>query len=450
MRVAIIGASHAGVTAAKQLKQLDASLEVVLIERTHTLAYLANTLNLMLSEQLTKLDEGKQITISELITLGIHVMLDTNVTNIDPKQKELTLISIDQTVETLTYDRLILAMGSTQTSIPDELKKGEITTYKSFPQAKIALDRFQQAKSITIIGAGLIGLELADALSGQEKELILIDRMDDVLFRYFDSELTAQIKHHLQHFATIYLDATIKKVEPKGKQQVIHLQHETITSEVIVYAVNPRPSIELVQDFLTLTPDGTIYTDMHLKTSDPDIYAVGDLVSLPFKNTQMNSYIPLLSNAITTGLVAAQNIVSHDQLACPEVQRTVVSSFFGLHVASSGLTQEEAPYYGLTCDAYTKTFYPKAYLHAHDLDEPAFIKLKLVYRRDTKQLIGGQLLTNVSHYLEWIDLISLSINQETTIPKLAVMDFYFQPRFNEPIHPISQVALDILDEEHDT
>lgn len=445
MRVVIIGASHAGISAATQLKQLNPKIDVVLIERTHSLAYLASALHLVLADQLEILKQGQRMTLDELIRLNIHVMLDTNVTKIDPKQKTVTLNAIDETAETLSYDRLILAMGSTQPQIPIEFQTGEITTYKSFKAATRALEKFEQVDQIAIIGAGLIGLELADALKNQ-KEVVLIDRMNDVLFRYFDSELTHIIKEHLRQNVTIYLGETIQKIVKHDKTQEIHLREKQLMTQAIVYAVNPRPTIDLVTDFLEITLDGTIKTDAFLRTSDEHIYAIGDLISLPFKNTQETSYIPLLSNAITTGLVAAQNIVLGNQLICPSVQRTVVSSFFGLHVASTGITQEEAPYYGISSDSYTKTFH----LHTHKQPKKAFVTLKLVYKTDTKQLIGGQLLTDSSHYVDWIDLISLAINQETSIDTLAVMDFYFQPLFNEPIHPVSQVALAILAKNRDT
>lgn len=442
MRVVIIGASHAGISAAKQLKGVDPSIEVVLIERTHSLAYLASTLHLVLAERLDDLKEGHQTSINELITLGIHVMLDTQVVEIEAKTHQLRFSSLEGSSETLTYDKLILAMGSTQPNIPIELEAGEITTYKSYKEATQALKEFEQVDQVAIIGAGLIGLELADALK-EKKEVVLIDRMNDVLFRYFDVELTQMIKRHLTKQTRMYLGETIQTIvqdTQTGTQEIV-LTGQTIQTQAIVYAVNPRPSIELVKDFLEITSDGTIRTDAYLRTSEPDIYAIGDLISLPFKNTQETSYIPLLSNAITTGLVAAQNIAFDNQLICPSVQRTVVSSFFDLHVASTGITQEEAPYYGISSFAYTKTFSPKSYLAKTD---SPFVTLKLVYTKETNQLIGGQLLTNSSHYIEWIDLISLAINQETTISELAVMDFYFQPLFNEPIHPISQVALDIL------
>ena len=83
-----------------------------------------------------------------------------------------------------------------------------------------------------------------------------------------------------------------------------------LPADIVVYAVNPRPNVDLVADFLKLNPDGTIDTTEFLQTSDPSIYAVGDLVSIPFNHSDSSLYVPLVTNAYRTGIVAATNILS--------------------------------------------------------------------------------------------------------------------------------------------
>lgn len=79
---------------------------------------------------------------------------------------------------------------------------------------------------------------------------------------------------------------------------------------MVVYAVNPRPNVALVEDFLKLNLDGTVFTNEYLQTSDPAIYAIGDLVSIPFNHSDSSLYIPLVTNAYRTGIVAATNLLA--------------------------------------------------------------------------------------------------------------------------------------------
>ena len=282
-------------------------------------------------------------------------------------------------------------------------------------------------------------MELAESLSKLKKEVFLIDRMDNILFRYFDEEITAQLMHKLPENVRVLLNSNVREIEMEAETitGVTLANGQLLAVDAAVYAINPRPNVELVSDILTINMDGTIQTDEFLQTSDPFIYAVGDLISVPFNHSAMPIYIPLVTNAYRTGMIAASNILLAEKISFPKAQRTIVSELFDFYLASCGINEEEAPYYGFDVASVTKT-YTKSSLF--ETDEHFELTLKLVFDAQSKRLMGGQLMTNSRHSLEIINTISALITMETTLHQLTTMDFYFNPKLSTPVHFLNELA----------
>ncbi|MFC7056742.1 FAD-dependent oxidoreductase [Enterococcus alcedinis] len=345
--------------------------------------------------------------------------------------------------DVLTYDYLVLAMGSSQyqTSFSQEAE-AKITNYKSLPQAKSAAETLEICQKVVIIGAGLIGLELAESLSRLDKQVIIIDRMNRSLFRYFDDEVTSILLKDLPKNVELHLNSNVQKIvvdQNKHFKEVLINREKTITGDALIYAINPRPNIELVADLIDVNHDGTLKTNEYMQTSDPSIYAVGDLVSVFFSQTNVPSYIPLVTNAYRTGIIAATNILLDVKIPFPTVQRTVVSQLFGHYLGSTGINESEAPYFGFDVQSVAKT-YNKASFIQEDLGFE--LTLKFIFDRTTKVLLGAQLLTNREAKLELINTLSALVTKHTTLDQILTMDFYFNPKFSNPLHFFNDLALE--------
>ena len=447
MRVIIIGGSHAGIAAARHLKKIDPLVEVVIMEQTNVLGYLGSSLNLYLEGFTSQLEEARTVTASQLIAEQINVLLNSQVTAIDQHQKKVYFTTSNQDgdlSDEMSYDALILAMGSSQYQTDDSLgDPTSITNYKTLAKSKKAVTSLKQANKIAIIGAGLIGFELIESLRGLKKEIYLIDRMDSLLFRYFDAELTSELVKKIPENVHLYLDKpirTIASLDDSSEKAIQLVNGEVLTVNDVVYAINPRPTIDLVADILEINMDGTIATNAYLQTSDPHIYAVGDLVSVYFNESPEPLYIPLVTNAYRTGMIAASNILRKEKITFPKVQRTIVTELFDTYLASSGVNEEEAPYYGFNVDAVTKHYQREALFS----NEPFELTLKLVFDRKSKQLMGGQLMTNSKNTLEIINTLSSLITMKTTLEQLVTMDFYFNPKLSMPLHFLNELAMEGL------
>jgi NADPH-dependent 2,4-dienoyl-CoA reductase/sulfur reductase-like enzyme len=452
MRIVIIGGSHAGIAAARHLKKVDPKVDVIIIEKSSVLGYVASSLNLVLEGYIQRLEDSKTATASELLSEGINVMLNSEVTKIFPQEQTVHFVTSTESYQQedeVSYDGLILAMGSStfRSEFVSDVE-AHITTYKTIGQSKQALEKIENAQTVAIVGAGLIGFELAESLSGQQKAVHLIDRMDTLLFRYFDHEIAKILMERFPKNLQIYLNSNVAHTikNEKGDYQGIELSNGTkIQADVVVYAVNPRPNVALVEDFLKLNLDGTVSTNEYLQTSDPAIYAIGDLVSIPFNHSDSSLYIPLVTNAYRTGIVAATNLLANERgttkIPFPKMQRTVVSKLFGYFVSSSGINETEAPYYGFEVDSVTQTFHSRTFFAT---DEDFEVTLKLIFDQQTKVIMGGQIITSDRGSLEIINTISTLINSKTTLHQLATMDYFFNPTISFPLHFLNQLALDGL------
>ncbi|MHC5267839.1 FAD-dependent oxidoreductase [Enterococcus sp. LJL98] len=446
MRVLIIGGSHGGIATARHLKKINPSVEVIIIEQSNVLGYIGSSLNLYLENYVPSLEACRTTSPSQLLTEGINVMIHSKVTKVNAKEKTIVVTMQDDETrieDTIAYDYLVLAMGSSQyqTSFSKEME-AQVTNFKSLPQAKQAAKTLLASQKIVIIGAGLIGFELAETLSQLNKEVVLLDRMNRGLFRYFDDEITEILLKDLPANVQLKLNSNVQSIEVDERNHFkgVRLNHDDfIEGDALIYAINPRPNIDLVADIVDVRSDGTIETNEFMQTSDPFIYAVGDLVSVYFSQSNTPSYIPLVTNAYRTGIIAATNLLLDVKIPFPTVQRTIASELFSSYLASTGINEDEAPYYGLVVESVSKTYFKSALF---GLDESFELTLKFVFDRKTHEILGGQLISNHEKALELINTLSSLVTKKTTLDEILTMDFYFNPKFSNPLHFFNDLALE--------
>jgi len=446
MRVVIVGGSHAGIAAARHLKKIAPAVEVMLIERTNVLGFIGNSLNLYLEGFIENLAAAKTVKPSQLLAEQINVLMNTEVTAIDRKAKKVDFViqaKNEQIQDSVHYDYLILATGSSQYQTDFSHKtQAEITHYKTFSQAKAAFEKISAAKKLAIIGAGLIGFELVESLAHSDKEIYLIEQMDSVLFRYFDQEITQKLLKKMPENVHLLLNTEVKdlQLDEKGRIQGLQLSNEeNLACDSVVYAINPRPNISLFAADLAMNPDGTIACNDYLQTADQAIYAVGDLVAVHFNIDCVPLYIPLVSNAYRTGIIAASNILLKEKIPLPKSQRTIVSELFNSYLASTGVNEVEAPYYGLKTQAVVKSYQNEGFFDQTDDFE---LTLKIVFDEDSKRLLGGQLMTNSRSQVELVNTLSALITMGADLYQLSTMDFYFNPKLSLPLNFLNDLALE--------
>lgn len=445
VKVVIIGASHGGLQAAVTIKKLNPQTEVVLIEKRGELSFVSSGIVLKLNQLVNDLDNVRYLTSEELEEQGVDVLLNATVTTIDPDKKTIAYLDTSKKSHEINYEKLILATGSNQFSTNLTLpSKDKVTVFKSYSSSKEVLKKLEHAKSISIVGGGYIGVELCDALRGKGKEIHLIESADSVLFRYLDKDLSSLIEQKIRDSGVkLHLNESVIGFSDTDKELfVTQTTNEEIRNDYVIVAVNARPDTTLVKDFLDLNANGTIRVNEQMQTSDPDIFALGDVISYPVHNSYRKSFIPLVNNVVRSATVAAMNVIGYP-MKYNKTQKTTAANIFDCYVASTGLTEIEAKFEGIEVESIFLTV--PCQLPYLELQED--VHIKMVFEKGSHKLIGAQLMSE-KDITQSINTLSLAINQGITLEELVTMDFYFNPSINQPMGIISRAAYEFLIEKY--
>lgn len=427
MKVVIIGASFAGVAAALEVRKKYFDAEIILLEKQSTLGYIPNGLHLYWENKISDLDAAYFITKEQLEKQDIHCCLEASVEKIHTVHKSVDYI-YDEKEAMITYDKLIIATGSSQLSQKISGSDGEsVLKYKRHHEAKAALAKIKESQSVAIIGAGQVGVEAADLLSQQQKQVTLIESMDYVLFKYFDKDMIQPLQQKmLEKGIDLRLNKTVSSIEAEADQQAtIRFGNEAVTSDTVILGVNVRPDLHFLDEHIKLHMDQTIAVDRYMRTSVEDVFAVGDCIQLTFGEDDETVYIPLVNNAVRTGVVAAANLIQ-PEMAFKGSLRTIGTSIFGYYIASTGITEAESLFTGQTVKAYRQE------VRLTSLPVSDTVTIKWIYDETSHVLLGAQMIST-SNVLEKINTLALAIQTKQTLEDLQQKDYFFHPAYSQMI-----------------
>lgn len=434
MKVVIIGASFAGVAAALEVRRKHFDAEIILLEKQPTLGYIPNGLHLYWENKIFDLNEAYFITKEQLEKENVHCYLEASVEKINTIRKLVDYMYQGQE-ETINYDKLIIATGSSQLSQKISGSDGDhVLKYKRHHEAETALAKIEASHSVAIVGAGQVGVEAADLLSKQGKKITLIENMDYILFKYFDEEMLQPVQQKmLEQGVDLRLNQTVSAIEAEENQPVtVRFGNESVTSETVILGVNVRPDVHFLDEHIKLHMDQTIAVDRYMRTSVKDVFAVGDCIQLAYGDGDETVYIPLVNNAVRTGIVAAANL-SEPKMAFKGSLRTIGTSIFGYYIASTGITEAESVFTDQTVKAYRQE------VRLTSLPDSDTVTIKWVYDATSHVLLGAQMVSK-SNILEKINTLALAIQTKQTLEDLQQKDYFFHPSFTQMISATNFVS----------
>lgn len=451
-KIVVIGANHAGTACINtMLDNFGNENEVVVFDQNSNISFLGCGMALWIGKQIDG-PEGLFYSDKEkLEAKGAKVYMESPVLSVDYDKKEVTaLVNGQKHVE--SYDKLIFATGS-QPIIPPikgvELVEGNrefkatlenvqfVKLYQNSAEVIEKLKNNEGINRVAVVGAGYIGVELAEAFERLGKEVTLIDVADTCLAGYYDRELSDLMSQNLaDHGIKLAYGQTVQAVEGEGKVERIVTDKETFDVDMVIMAVGFRPNTALGAGKIELFRNGAFLVDKKQETSIPGVYAVGDCATIYDNSLGKMSYIALASNAVRSGIVGAYNATGHE-LEGIGVQGSNGINIYDLKMVSTGLTLEKAKAAGY--DAVETGF--------NDLQKPEFIKhdnhevaIRIVFDKDTRVILGAQMASHEDISMG-IHLFSLAIQEKVTIDKLALTDIFFLPHFNKPYNYITMAAL---------
>ncbi|AGU76161.1 H2O-forming NADH oxidase [Streptococcus intermedius] len=451
-KIVVIGANHAGTACINtMLDNFGNENEIVVFDQNSNISFLGCGMALWIGKQIDG-PEGLFYSDKEkLEAKGAKVYMESPVLSVDYDKKEVTaLVNGQKHVE--SYEKLIFATGS-QPIIPPikgiEIVEGNrefkatmenvqfVKLYQNSAEVIEKLRNNEGIKRVAVVGAGYIGVELAEAFERLGKEVTLIDVADTCLAGYYDRELSDLMSKNLaDHGIKLAYGQTVQAVEGSDKVERIITDKETFDIDMVIMAVGFRPNTDLGAGKIDLFHNGAFLVDKKQETSLSGVYAIGDCATIYDNALDDMSYIALASNAVRSGIVGAYNATGHE-LEGIGVQGSNGINIYDLKMVSTGLTLEKAKAAG----------YNAVETGFNDLQKPEFIKhdnhevaIRIVFDKDTRVILGAQIASHEDISMG-IHLFSLAIQEKVTIDKLALTDIFFLPHFNKPYNYITMAAL---------
>lgn len=440
-KIIVLGANHAGTAAINTILDQYPGNEVIVFDQNSNISYLACGTALWIGGQIDGPEGLFYSSKEQMEAKGATVYMETVVNRIDFQNK--TIFATDKTGKTIEqdYDKLILATGSLpiQPKIEGSDLKN-IQCVKLFQDGQSVIDHLKNPsiQDVAIIGAGYIGVELAEAVKRHGKKATLYEVAPTSLCNYYDPWFTNDMDEVLKsNGVNLAFNEKVLKLlgDDQGCVSAIVTDQGEQPAQLVLMAVGFRPNTVLGKDSLQLFANGAYQVDRCQETSLKDVYAIGDCATVFDNARQELNYIALATNAVRSGIIAAHN-ACESTLESVGVQGSNGISIFGYNMVSTGMNLSAAERAGFS----------PLYTDYEDFQRPEFmkenhkVKIRIVYDRDSRRVLGAQMASEEDVSMG-IHMFSLAIEEGVTIDKIKLMDIFFLPHFNKPYNYITMAAL---------
>lgn len=444
-RVVIVGGVAAGMKTAARLRRLDAEAEIIVLERGPQLSYGACGFPYFISGEVKSMDSFDHTPQGALrnsnyfaAVKGIDARCGCNVQKIDRVQKCVHYMEKGE-LKQLSYDVLVLATGSTPVKLP--LPNADASGIHSFwfPWDVEAVDKEIAeggVKDVVIIGAGFIGLELAEAFVRRGLHTSVLEQQDRLLPQLLDEDMAALLLRDTKNpLLDIYLEerAGAFTIE-NGKVSGVQTDKRVIPAQLVIVAVGVRQNVELAREAgLVIGPSGCIAVNEYLQTSDDAIYAGGDCAENTHRVSGAKMFVPMGSTANKHGRVIADNICGARK-QYPGVLGTAACRFFEQEAGATGLNERTAQQAGID---FASAIVPGSDRLGY-MPGVGRIVLKLLAEKSSGRVLGAQAVG--ASVAKRIDTLAAAISLGATLEDLSGLDLAYAPPFNTPIENIATAA----------
>lgn len=443
MKVVVIGCTHAGTAAIKNLRALNPDAEVTVFERNDNISFLSCGIALYVGGVVSDPKGLFYSSPEKLKSLGVNTKMKHDVKNVDIKGKKLTVENLETgEVFDETFDKLIITSGSWPI-IPRNIEGIDLENVllcKNYNHANEIIERSKSVKRVVVVGAGYIGVELVEAFRDNGKEVILVDAEDRILSKYFDKEFTDVAEESFREKGIVLAtgEKVVKIEGVNGKVSKIVTDKNDYETDMVIMCIGFVPNTALFKGQLEMLPNGAIKVDEYMRTSDKDVMAAGDCCSVFYNPLNMERYIPLATNAVRMGTLAGLNLVENKAKSLG-TQGTSGIKIYENNMAATGITEALARSLDLEIETVIVTDnYRPEFMPTYEK-----VTLKVVFDKYTRIVLGAQLNSKVD-LTQSINTLSVCIQNHMTIDDLAFVDFFFQPHYNKPWNFINLAGLAAL------
>lgn len=439
-KVLIIGGVAGGATAAARLRRLDEHAQIIMFERGDYISFANCGLPYYIGDVIT---DKEKLTLQSPESfkerLNVEVRIKSEVTKINREKKTIEVRESNGKVYEEGYDSLILSPGSDPIVPPIEgARLHAVFTLRNIPDTYRIKDYVtkNKPKSAVVVGAGYIGIEMAENLHALGLDVAIVELSDHVI-QPLDSDMAAEVhKHIVSKGVALYLNHAVTGIRQDGNAYTIALSEGSgIKADMVILAVGVRPESSLAKVAgLELGTRGCIVTDNHMRTSDPNIYAVGDAVEVVDVVTGKKVFVPLASPANRQGRIAADNIAGLDSTYGGTLGTAILKAF-DMTVAVTGSNERTLKAAGFNYEkSYTfstsnASYYPGA----------TFMTIKLLFQKETGKLLGAQ-ITGFKGVDKRMDVLATAIKAGMNVQDLTNLELSYAPPFSSAKDPVNMAG----------
>lgn len=442
MKVLVLGGVAAGTKIAAKLMREDRSCEVIVLNKGTNISYAGCGLPYYVGHVIEDREQLIVNTPEKYSKLtGVSVLTETEAAKVDPKAKQVTAVDLKSGEEKVfDYDKLVISVGASPVKPPIEGCDLENVFFVRTPEDAIRLRDVVDAgdvKKAVVVGAGYIGLEIAENLKLMGIRPFVLDMADHAL-PGFDPEMAEYVEGKLQEAGILVVTkVTVTGIEGDGKVEKVITSKRAYKADLVVLSAGIRPNTAFLEGSGIEMFKGTILTNAQGETNIPDIYAAGDCAMVHNALTEKAAWSPMGSTANIAGRMIAQNILGAG-LGYRGALGTAVCKLPGMNVGRTGLTEAQASAEGFNPVSVITVVDDKA----HYFPGAGTFIIKMIADRDSLRLLGVQVI-GAGAVDKVVDIAVTGIMLKGTLTDLADMDLAYAPPFSTAIHPFEH-TLNVL------
>ncbi len=449
MKVYIVGGVAGGASTAARLRRLSETAEIVLLERGSEISYANCGIPYHIGSVISEREKLVVVTAEYFRkTLNVDVRINAEAIAIDPAQKTITIKDLRKgTSSTEKYDALVLSPGGAPMRPPiPGIQDDRIFTIRNLEDMDKVIGhmRNKTPKRAVVVGAGFIGLEMAENLAHLGLQVSIVELAGQVM-NLLDYEMATIIHQHLKvKNVGVFLNDGVKEFKSGANVDLILQSGRTLSADLVILSIGVKPEIKLAKDAgLTIGQLGGIAVNEHMQTSNASIYALGDATEVIDSVCNCPALIPLANAANKQGRIVADNIIEPGKRSYNGTPGTAIAKVFDLTVAMTGSSEKSLKKKGIAYDAVY--LQPSSHAGYYPNAMPMF--MKVIYEKGSGRVLGAQIVGSAG-VDKRIDVIASAVQNRQTVHTLAELELAYAPPFSsakDPVNLAGMIAINQLE-----
>ena len=437
MKIIIIGGVAGGATTAARIRRVDETAEIILLEKGKYISYANCGLPYYIGGVIEEREKLFVQTPEAFSTrFRVDVRTENEVIFIDRKKKTVTVRQSSEDTYEESYDKLLISTGASPVRPPlPGIDLPGIFTLRNVTDT----DRIKEyinshaPRKAVVVGAGFIGLEMAENLHTQGAKVSIVEMGNQVMAPIDFSMASLVHQHLMDKGVNLYLEQAVASFEREGKGLKVTFKNgQSISADIVILSIGVRPETSLARAAeLTIGPAGGIAVNDYLQTSDEAIYAIGDAIEYRHPITGKPWLNYLAGPANRQGRIVADNILGA-KIPYEGSIGTSIAKVFDMTVASTGLPGKRLRLEGI--DYMSSTIHPAS--HAGYYPDAMPMSIKITFDKQTGRLYGGQIV-GYDGVDKRIDELALVIKHQGTVYDLMKVEQAYAPPFSSAKDPVA-------------